>query len=241
MPTTAGARSIPKTAPPSSKHICEKHKHTKRRTRRGWLICDLCQREWQRASYKRAQRKSRPVPAPSIPAPSIPAPSIPMPAPSRKKPTSPCLTCQTNAWRRLKRGGIWFCGECRNLKIAAKQRATQERTRATREAELQAKRLTLPRWQQSIYRHEEQDDLIWRLFTLERLNMEMWAKGRAQPMPVQGRDWVVRAHLLRRITAQDRLFAVFQGYGSMLEHGEDVGDATRPPWWEAGKSSFTRR
>lgn len=105
----------------------------------------------------------------------------------------------------------------------------------------EAKRTTLPQWQQPLYRGDEQDVHIWRLFTLERLRMEMAAEGRAWGLASQGHDMMVRAGILRHIPDRERLFAVLYTYGAMLASGEDVGDVTHPPWAEPGKSPFTRR
>jgi hypothetical protein len=163
-------------------------------------------------------------------------------APARcVKPATACATCATTSWRRTKRGGVWYCEECRRRNVTKAAQATQQRRLDAREAALQAKRATLPRWQQAIYRGDAQDVLIWRLFTLERIAMEHYAKGGAASLDVQGRTWVIRAHLDQEISERARLFSVFQSYGAMLAHKENVGDPTRPPWWETGKSPFTRR
>src|SRR5215475_2458020 len=157
---------------------------------------------------------------------------------SWRKPTNACPTCHVRHWRRTQKNGRWFCEACRIAKctVAAKER--EARARDARAAALEAKRLTLPRWQQPIYRGDEQDRYIWQYFTLERLRMRMIADGRAVPMKAQGWDLGVRAGVLRNITERDRMFVMFHTYGAMLSRGEDVGDDERPPWWEPGKSPF---
>ena len=223
-------KSTTKAAPPSSERNCKKHgrathrENTDGRGRTYWR-CHKCLREAQQRYDRRRHNK--------------PVGTEPVGTGFRVRPATPCAICHMKAWRR--RGRVWSCHECWRRKLVTRQCAAQQRKREASEAALEAKREKLPRWQRPIYRGDEQDEHIWRLFTLERLNMEMHEKGRPKSLPVQGRDWVMRAHVLRLITERDRLFEVFQTYGSMLAHGEDVGDPTRPPWWEAGKSSFTRR
>jgi len=157
---------------------------------------------------------------------------------SWRKPTGPCPNCHVRHWRRTQKNGRWFCEACRIAKCSVAAKEREARARDARAAALEAKRLTLPRWQQPIYRGDEQDRYIWQYFTLERLRMRMIADGRAVPMKAQGWDLGVRAGVLRNITERDRMFVMFHTYGAMLSRGEDVGDDERPPWWEPGKSPF---
>ena len=86
------------------------------------------------------------------------------------------------------------------------------------------------RYKRPLIAGDKQDDLIWKLFTMIRLQMDMLAEGRAWTLPGVGRSLVQQAGFLDAITERRRLVEVLSTYGSMLAHGEDVGDPTRPPW-----------
>lgn len=86
------------------------------------------------------------------------------------------------------------------------------------------------RYKRPLIAGDKQDDLIWKLFTIIRLQMEMLAEGRTWALAGVGRSLVQQAGFLDAITERRRLVEVLSTYGSMLAHGEDVGDVMHPPW-----------
>jgi hypothetical protein len=94
--------------------------------------------------------------------------------------------------------------------------------------------VSLPRWKRYLMAGDKDDHLIWKLFIIRRTDME----GRAQPARVpwtlagQGRALVQEMGVMDSLspTGVKRLIQVLSTYGSMLAHGEDVGEVTRPPW-----------
>jgi hypothetical protein len=91
----------------------------------------------------------------------------------------------------------------------------------------------LPKWQRPIMLGDAQDRLIWKVFTILRLNMELTATSTRpweKELASQGQQLVQLAGLLSQITDTQRLGTFLAGYGALLAKGQDVGDPTRPPW-----------
>jgi len=114
-------------------------------------------------------------------------------------------------------------------------RATRE---AKQDAKIEARRATIPRWQDAIYRGDAQDVHIWRFFTMERLWMDKTARGEPWSLDSQAEALKLRAGILRQITDRDRLFSVLYGYAVAISRGHDVGDPTTPPWGHGKRGPF---
>lgn len=114
---------------------------------------------------------------------------------------------------------------------ATEQREFYERTLAggVANAELWQR---LERYKRPLIAATSQDHLIWKLFTVMRLQVEYMATPTRDGWPLAGigRSLVQQAGLVRDITEHEKLADVLSTYGSMLAHGEDVGDVGHPPW-----------
>jgi hypothetical protein len=209
--------------------------------RRGARRCRRCDQSAPRwiAGTAVSKLASNVAPAPTTIGSSTPVPPVDRRA--RRRPTTPCPTCLGCEWTRHGPHGQWFCNACRRRKLRARALERVARDAHAKEAALLAKRATLPRWLQPIYRGDEQDLLIWQFFTLERLRIRAQAEGTVVARRYLGLELGQRAGLLHSITERDRMNALFQAYALLLKRGEDVGDDLHPPWWEPGKSPFTRR
>lgn len=164
------------------------------------------------------------------------------------KPISACPKCGSTNWVSKKRAWKWHCGTCRAAKCiaarrinvaaraaaATKRKASSELRRVSETKALDsaedARRERLPKWKQPLWRGDEQDIAIWKVFTVERLRMEKLSRGDRWPIEQQGRDLMQRAGMLRAVTDGNRLFDVLASFGSMLVSGEPLGDTSTKPW-----------
>jgi hypothetical protein len=100
---------------------------------------------------------------------------------------------------------------------------------------------SVPRWKRPIIAGDPQDVLIWKFFTIIRLELEYWAsrseEGLRAGLHAQGYQLCQKAGLLYSITDIKRLSAVLSMYGFMLQKGSDLGalpeylgNVTEPPW-----------
>lgn len=90
----------------------------------------------------------------------------------------------------------------------------------------------LPRWKRPIMAGDDQDKLIWGLFTMTRLRIYGHINGHPATVPGLGRSLVQEIGFWEGIKDHRRACLVLSMYGSMLAHGEDVGDVVTPPWKE---------
>ena len=90
----------------------------------------------------------------------------------------------------------------------------------------------LPAWKRPIRRGDEQDRLIWRVFTVVRLNMEFAAKEGPRRWGIKSQGLQLRSlgGLLSSIKATDRLGRVLSLYGQTIWDGLDSGNPKTPPW-----------
>lgn len=90
----------------------------------------------------------------------------------------------------------------------------------------------LPRWKRPIMAGDDQDKLIWGLFTMTRLRLNGHVNGFPATVPGLGRSLVQEIGFWEGIKDHRRACQVLSMYGAMLAHGEDVGDVVTPPWKE---------
>lgn len=166
------------------------------------------------------------------------------------QPKTPCATCGMSNWRRVKPkdNAAWYCLTCRNQKITAAAKARAVALAAQKAAEFEAKRATLPRYQQAIYRGDALDMQIWKFFTHSRLCLEWTATGHTSAEVTLFDNLEKSVNLIRGIVdgwgreGIWRLHDVVGQYIYAARKGDpNIGNPSHPPWYEDGKSPFTRR
>lgn len=94
---------------------------------------------------------------------------------------------------------------------------------------------SLPTWKRPIRKGDKDDQQIWAFFTMQRLNMEQAARE-APPwsMASQGAQLPQMFGALARLSpiGLQKLVAVMNTYGVLLQYGRDLGDVTKKPWEE---------
>lgn len=95
---------------------------------------------------------------------------------------------------------------------------------------------SLPRWKRPIRKGDQDDQQIWKFFTIDRLAMERASRPQTQlwSMASQGANLGQKFGTIRYLTPAGlrKLVDVMSTYGDMLQHGRDLGDVTKKPWEE---------
>ncbi len=95
---------------------------------------------------------------------------------------------------------------------------------------------TLPTWKRPIRKGDDDDQQIWKFFTMQRLNMEQAARD-APPWSLasQGAQLPQMFGALVRLSPAglQKLVAVMNTYGVLLQHGRELGNVTKKPWENA--------
>jgi hypothetical protein len=93
----------------------------------------------------------------------------------------------------------------------------------------------LPRWKRPIRRGDPDDVLVWKFFTMQRLNMEQ-AAAEAPPwsMASQGAQLPQMFGTLMRLSPHgvQKLGLVMNAFGDALQYGRDLGNVIKKPWDE---------
>lgn len=91
----------------------------------------------------------------------------------------------------------------------------------------------LPRWKRPIRKGDPDDILVWKFFTMQRLNMEQ-AAANAPPwsMASQGAQLPQLFGTLMRLSPQgvQKLGLVMNAFGDALQYGRDLGNVMKKPW-----------
>jgi hypothetical protein len=92
--------------------------------------------------------------------------------------------------------------------------------------------LSLPPYQRPIRKGDKNDDAIWRFFTMQRLNMEMHARGQAWDLRSQGAQLPQMFGMIDRLSMAGikKLILVMNAYGHALTDGKPLGNVTKKPW-----------
>jgi hypothetical protein len=96
----------------------------------------------------------------------------------------------------------------------------------------------LPRWKRPIRQGDADDIEIWKFFTMQRLNMEQAASdGQPWSMASQGAQLPQMFGAIGRLSPQgvQKLTLVMSAYGTMLQHGCEMGDVVTKPWIDLAK------
>jgi hypothetical protein len=95
-----------------------------------------------------------------------------------------------------------------------------------------AKWLSLPSYQRPIRKGDRDDDAIWRFFTMQRLNMNLAAEGRAWELKSQGAQLPQMFGMIDRLSMAGvkKLVLVMNAYGYALQAGKPLGNVTKKPW-----------
>lgn len=91
---------------------------------------------------------------------------------------------------------------------------------------------TLPRWQRPIRKGNADDVAVWKFFTMQRLNMEQAATGTPWALASQGAQLPQMFGAVARLslTGVQKLVAVMNGFGLVLQQGRDPGNVMKKPW-----------
>ena len=93
----------------------------------------------------------------------------------------------------------------------------------------------LPRWKRPIRKGHPDDVLVWKFFTMHRLNMEQ-AAAEAPPwsMASQGAQLPQLFGTLMRLSPHgvQKLGLVMNAFGDALQYGRDLGNVSKKPWEE---------
>jgi hypothetical protein len=93
----------------------------------------------------------------------------------------------------------------------------------------------LPRWKRPIRKGDPDDVLIWKFFTMQRLNMEQ-AASEAPPwsMASQGAQLPQMFGVIYRLSPQGvrTLCLVMNAFGDALQYGRELGNVNTKPWEE---------
>jgi hypothetical protein len=93
----------------------------------------------------------------------------------------------------------------------------------------------LPRWKRPIRKGDPDDILVWKFFTMQRLNMEQ-AASEAPPWSLasQGAQLPQMFGTLMRLTPHgvQKLGLVMNAFGDALQYGRDLGNVIKKPWDE---------
>lgn len=91
----------------------------------------------------------------------------------------------------------------------------------------------LPRWKRPLRKGDDDDQLIWAFFIMQRLNMEQAARE-APPwaMASQGAQLPQMFGAVNRLTlgGVKKLCLVMSTYGVMLQNANVIGDVVKKPW-----------
>jgi hypothetical protein len=95
-----------------------------------------------------------------------------------------------------------------------------------------AKWASLPSYQRPIRKGDPDDILIWKFFTMQRLNMDLAAEGRPWELRSQGAQLPQMFGTIIRLTPAGvhKLCLVMSGYGSVLHAGRPIGNVMKKPW-----------
>ena len=88
----------------------------------------------------------------------------------------------------------------------------------------------LPRWARPIMAGDADDKWIFGLFTMVRMRLDGHANGMTATLAGLARSLVQEIGFWDSIKDHRRAQLVLSTYGSMLAHGEDVGDVVTKPW-----------
>lgn len=90
----------------------------------------------------------------------------------------------------------------------------------------------LPTWKRPMRKGDKDDQQIWAFFTMQRLNMELAARGKPWSLASQGAQLPQMFGAVARLTPAgvQRLVIVMNAYGVGLQYGRDLGDVTKKPW-----------
>jgi hypothetical protein len=94
---------------------------------------------------------------------------------------------------------------------------------------------SLPRWKRPIRKRDADDELVWKFFTMHRLNMEQAAAdARPWSMASQGAQLPQLFGIMMRLSPQGirKLGLVMNAFGDALQYGRDLGNVHKKPWEE---------
>jgi len=90
----------------------------------------------------------------------------------------------------------------------------------------------LPRWKRPIRKGDADDIAVWKFFTMQRLNMEQAATGTPWALASQGAQLPQMFGAVARLSLAgvQKLVAVMNGFGLVLQQGRDPGNVMKKPW-----------